>query len=175
MNKNSLLRGLTSLLRGSTSLLRGSDRVLLTTWVRTGYCGVHGRMAPLPSLDLGFSVKKENCFAKISHFSLKQIYFRKFSHFFCSRNMRKFRKIWNEKILRKNAKILQKNNVKISQKKSENQIFATEYIAWLRLDIFNFENLQTSETLNLLKFNINHIIVKFLHIYQIYSFLSTYL
>ena len=48
-------------------------------------------------------------------------------------------------------------------------------ISWLRLDIFNFENLQTSETLNLLKFKINHIIVKFLHIYQIYSFLSTYL
>ena len=27
----------------------GSNRVLLTTWVRTGYCGVHGRMTPPPS------------------------------------------------------------------------------------------------------------------------------
>ena len=30
----------------------GSNRVLLTTWVRTRYCGVHGRMAPPPSMNL---------------------------------------------------------------------------------------------------------------------------
>ena len=35
-----------------------------------------------------------------------------------------------------------------------NQIFATEYIVWL--DIFNFETFQNSDTLNLLKFNINN-------------------
>ena len=34
---------------GSNRIPLGSNRVLLTTWVRTGYCGVHGRMAPPPS------------------------------------------------------------------------------------------------------------------------------
>ena len=108
------------------------------------------------------SSKKEKLFHKNFTFFAKTIFSQNFLHFFHSRKMRKFRKIRNEKILWKNAKIL--------QKKIENQLFATEYIAWLSLDIFNFENLQTSETLNLLKFNINNIIVKFLHIYQIYSF-----
>ena len=33
--------------RGWNRVSRGSNRVLLTIWVRTGYCGVHDRMAPL--------------------------------------------------------------------------------------------------------------------------------
>ncbi len=32
--------------RGWSRLLRGLNRVLLITWVGTGYCGVHGRMPP---------------------------------------------------------------------------------------------------------------------------------
>ena len=43
---HSLWRGLSSH-TGSIRILRGSSRVLLTTWVRTGYCGAHGRMAPI--------------------------------------------------------------------------------------------------------------------------------
>jgi len=38
-------------LRGSNRLPRGSNRILLTTWVLTGYCGVHGHMAPPPSAN----------------------------------------------------------------------------------------------------------------------------
>ena len=43
---HSLWRGLSSH-TGSIRILQGSSRVLLTTWVRTGYCGAHGRMAPI--------------------------------------------------------------------------------------------------------------------------------
>ena len=57
---NSLLRGSTRILRGSARIPRGSDRVLLTTWVWTGYCGVHGRMAPLPSYNPHSSFRSTN-------------------------------------------------------------------------------------------------------------------
>ena len=78
LNKNSLLRGSTSLLRGLTSLLRGLDRVLLTTWVRTGYCGVHGRMAPLPSCT---SYVLTSLFSLHSRKSSRLLYARKVSVF----------------------------------------------------------------------------------------------
>ena len=42
-------------------LWRGLNRVLLTTWVRTGYCGAHVRMAPLPrARRLGVCGEREN-------------------------------------------------------------------------------------------------------------------
>jgi len=55
LNKNSLLRGSNRIPRGSNRVSKGSNRVLLTiTWVRSGYCRVHDRMAPLPSFNTHF-------------------------------------------------------------------------------------------------------------------------
>ena len=43
---------LSSLLLDSKRIQRGLGRAGLTTWVRTIYCGAHGRIAPSPSLVL---------------------------------------------------------------------------------------------------------------------------
>jgi len=51
IKKNSHWRGSNRIPWGWNRVSRGSNRVLLTTWVGAGYCGVDCRMAP-PSSDL---------------------------------------------------------------------------------------------------------------------------
>ena len=78
LNKNSLLRGSNRIPRGSNRVSKGSNRVLLTiTWVRTGYCVVHGRMAPLPSFNTHFEPannKKESFHVPICIIFLRNLH-----------------------------------------------------------------------------------------------------
>ena len=74
----SLRRGSNRIPRGSNKVSKGSNRVLLTiTWVRTGYCVVHGRMAPLPSFNTHFEPannKKESFHVPICIIFLRNLH-----------------------------------------------------------------------------------------------------